>query len=67
MNTMVKAPPDTCPAPVCGRDSIDLTHPGREHRMEGDYHVWLGQHSVIVLDCRDGEPSVYRVPKTVSS
>lgn len=69
MSKILSAPPEsgTCPAPVCGRDEIDLTHPGREHRMEGAYHVWLGVHSVIVMDCRDGSVSPHRIPRTVAS
>lgn len=67
MNTMVKAPPGTCPAPVCGRDEIDLNNPTRVHRMEGNFHTWSGVNSVIVMDCRTGLKSVYRVPRVVES
>lgn len=58
MNTMVKAPPDTCPAAVCRRDAAAPAAKRFRYSQSGTYHTWVRGSVAIVLDCYFGTKSV---------
>lgn len=50
---------DACPAKECLKTRLDKVLPGYRHRLDGAWHVWLGAHSEVVLDCTRSAASVH--------